>query len=686
MKTFVYGPAGSGKTSRGLQRLDDLIQFPTGGVLVYVPQRTLAEPYYDLIRTLAGGQPDVLTIGGLSRRMADLFWPMVAEEAGFAQPSAPPVFLNLETSQYFMAKVLEPLIQDGLFESVTINRNRLYTQVLDNLNKAALNGYDLQTLGERLKLGDIGDPEQTRIYQDAMLAAKTFRTYCLTHNLVDFSLQLNIFTRHLWIAGGLCQEYLIEQYPHLIADNLEETTPIEHDILREWLPHVESALLLYDTEAGYRTFLGADPDSAFGLRSACDEIIGLEAPDGRNPVFVNLIDRLGQSLKRQIQHQPGPLTLSELSESFVVTQSRFFPEMLDGVADTISALVADEGVPPSEIVVLSPFLSDALRYSLSEKLALRGIQARSHRPSRSLRDEPVSQALHTLALAGHPEWELIPSRFDLAYAFLQVFSGIDLVRAQLLAESVLGVHERMLALKPFGELSFEVRDRITYSVGERYDRLLGWLTEYQQQDLLPLDHFWGLLFGELLSQPGYGFHDVLSVGEVAANLIDSARNFRWMNEDMFEDYAALGREYLHMMQEGVIAAQYLRSWQAEDENTVLMAPAYTFLMRNKMVEYQFWLDIGSHGWHERIFQPLTHPFVLNRNWPIDRYWSDADEVERENDALFRLLTGLLRRCQSGVFLAMSDLSESGYESQGLMIRTLHNVYQQIALEAGGLNG
>ena len=99
MKTFVYGPAGSGKTSRGLQRLDDLIQFPTGGVLVYVPQRTLAEPYYELIRTLAGGQPDVLTIGGLSRRMVDLFWPMVAEEAGFAQPSAPPVFLNLETSQ-----------------------------------------------------------------------------------------------------------------------------------------------------------------------------------------------------------------------------------------------------------------------------------------------------------------------------------------------------------------------------------------------------------------------------------------------------------------------------------------------------------------------------------------------------------------------------------------------------------
>ena len=141
-----------------------------------------------------------------------------------------------------------------------------------------------------------------------------------------------------------------------------------------------------------------------------------------------------------------------------------------------------------------------------------------------------------LALVGHPEWGLVPTRFDLAYAFLQVFSGIDLVRAQLLAESVLVVNDRKLALKPYGELPFEVRDRITYSAGERYDRLVEWLGAYRQRELLPLDHFWGILFGEVLSQPGYGFHNDLSVGEVAANLIDSARNFRWMNEDMFMDY------------------------------------------------------------------------------------------------------------------------------------------------------
>jgi hypothetical protein len=78
-----------------------------------------------------------LTVGGLARRMVDLFWPLVAGPAGFAQPDTLPVFLTLETAQYYMAHLLRPLLDEGLFDSVVIDRNRLYSQVLDNLNKAA---------------------------------------------------------------------------------------------------------------------------------------------------------------------------------------------------------------------------------------------------------------------------------------------------------------------------------------------------------------------------------------------------------------------------------------------------------------------------------------------------------------------------------------------------------------------
>ncbi len=45
--------------------------------------------------------------------------------------------------------------------------------------------------------------------------------------------------------------------------------------------------------------------------------------------------------------------------------------------------------------------------------------------------------------------------------------------------------------------------------GERYERLRLWLEEYRQGKPAELDHFLSRLFGEVLSQPGYGFHDDL---------------------------------------------------------------------------------------------------------------------------------------------------------------------------------
>ena len=69
------------------------------------------------------------------------------------------------------------------------------------------------------------------------------------------------------------RDKLYRRYRHLIVDNVEEDTPLTHDLLRDWIPHTASALIVYDTDAGYRSFLGADARSAYELRSVCDEVV-----------------------------------------------------------------------------------------------------------------------------------------------------------------------------------------------------------------------------------------------------------------------------------------------------------------------------------------------------------------------------------------------------------------------------
>ena len=266
-RSFVFGPAGSGKTTAGIARLLSLLQqrIPGGEILVLVPQRSLATPYWEALHSseiYEGSSVSILTVGGLAQRMVDLFWPLIAAKAGFGAPDRPPSFLTLETAQYYIAQIIEPLLAEGHFDSVVMDRNRLYSQVIDNLNKAAVVGFSHQQIGELLSSAWSGKPEQKRIYEDAQHCATLFREFCLENNLLDFSLQLETFLNFLW-PDPICQEYLHRTYRHLIVDNIEEDTPAAHDLLQEWIPSFDSALVIYDEDAGYRRFLGADPEHAW---------------------------------------------------------------------------------------------------------------------------------------------------------------------------------------------------------------------------------------------------------------------------------------------------------------------------------------------------------------------------------------------------------------------------------------
>jgi hypothetical protein len=681
-KLFLEGPAGTGKTTAAVQRVLHMIDsgVPAGEILILVPQRTLATPYYDAVRqptTKPGLSVTISTIGGLAQRMVDLLWPLIAEDAGFGFPNLPPIFLTLETAQYYMASLVRPLLDQGYFETVSIDRNRIYSQILDNLNKAAVVGFAPTEIGERLTAAWGGQQSQERIYEEAQACATLFRQHCLAYNLLDFSLQLEVFTEHLW-PMPLCRNYLLGTYRHLVVDNVEEDTPVAHDILRDWLPKCESALLVHDQDAGYRRFLGADPESSHALSDLCDE--RLELDDS----FVTSTDlqSFGAQLGRSLHGLPltDPQDIRQVLE---YDYRRYHPEMLDWISESIIGLVHERGVAPGEIVVLAPFLTDSLRFSLMNRLEAKSIPVRSHRPSRALRDEPATQCLLDLAAISHPDWGIRPSRFDIAYALMQAIEGMDLVRAQLLAEIVYRVRDGRPTLTSFDQINPEMKERLTYVLGERFEKLRTWIDEYTAGPPAELDHFLSQLFGELLSQPGYGFHTNYDAGKVTSNLIESVLKFRWVTEGRASpEDKPLGQEYIEMVKDGVVAAQYIRSWQLQAEEAVLLAPAYTFLMANRPVDYQFWIDVGSAGWWERLNQPLTHPYVLSRRWPQGTEWTDGDEFDAEQQALYALTLGLIRRCRHKIYLGLSDLGEHGNEQRGRLLLAIQRILQNLPAEEG----
>lgn len=683
LKLFVSGPFGTGKTTTGVERMRYLLEqgVPADSILMLTPQRAMQEPFLDLLYSperVAGGEVTSSTMGGIARRMVDLFWPLAAEAAGFANPAQPPIFLSLETAQYYMAHIVRPLLDQGYFESVTMDRNRLYSQILDNLNKAAVIGFAPTQIAERLDAAYYGEPAQRRVYADAQDCAIRFREYCLEHNLLDFSLEMEVFSNILWSLPQV-REYLTRTYRHLIYDNVEEDNARSHDIMREWLPSFDSALLLFDSSGGFRFFLGADIETGASLLQLCDQQVELHESFVSSTDITYLRGELVKAIDPALNE---PSVVSERPDgsplSFV--QSRFYPELLDLVVGEIEKLVS-EGTPPNEIVILAPYLSDALRFSVTHRLERGGIPWRSHRPSRSLRDEPASHSLITFAALGHPHWNVQPPKFDVAYALMQSIEGLDLVRAQLLTEII--YRQRELTLSSFDEIMEDVQERITFTVGNRYSILRDWLVEYRQGTPLPLDHFFRKLFGEVLSQPGFGYHQDFDSVRVAGNLVESVKNFRQAMEPSFvgkdrPDFD-IGKEYIAMLDEGVIAASYFEAWRSENKNAVLVSPAYTFLMMNRPVKYQFWLDAGSRAWFQRLVQPLTHPYVLSRGWEPGRIWTDADDVQVSTQAMARLTSGLLLRCRERLYLGIAELGESGFEERGELLRA----FQKVLMESSG---
>lgn len=679
-KIFIEGPAGCGKTTVGVERMLHMMSsgIPGSSILVLVPQRLLGSPYAQALNTpgvVAGGMVNIVTISGLAQRMVDLFWPVVAEPAGFAYRDKPPTFLNLEASQYYMAHLVRPMFDKGVFDSVTIDRNRIYSQVIDNLNKAAVVGFSFQEIGERLKSAWLGEPGQAHIYEDAQTCATLFREYCLANNLLDFSLQVEVFWKYLW-KMPICKRYLIDTYRHLIVDNIEEDVPVSHDLLSDWLPQAASCLLIYDSEAGYRRFLGADPLGAHRLFKLCNETFIFEKS------FVNPpeIHSLSLHLKNALYRIPATIPNIDPRPALIHETHTYYPQMLDWVTEKIRLLIEDEGTSPRDIVVLAPFLSDSLRFSLVHRLETRHIPVKTHRPSRSLSEEPATFCLLTLASLAHPAWKAAPSKFDVAHSLMQAIDGLDLIRAKILTDIVYREREGFPSLSPFDQIIPSTQERISFVLGEKYDHLRLWLQEYQQTGSVELDYFISQLFGEVLSQPGFGFHSSFDMGQVSANLVNSIRQFRRVvGDNLAQAGVDLGKEYIQMVQDGIIAAQYLPSWQTQEENAIFIAPAYTFLISNYPVEVQFWLDVGNYSWAERLYQPLTHPYVLSRNWEVGKTWTDTQEVETNAQVLYALVFGLLNRCRQKIYLGLSEYNEQGYEQRGPLLQAFHRILQSLAL-------
>lgn len=677
---FVLGPIGAGKTTALWHRLLYLLNASVRGesILYLVPDRGVRdEMYAGLHRSAARphGRPTVVTFYGLARQMVDLFWPAVAESAGFAHPPREPLFLTYETSQFLMHQVVEPLLAQGYFDGLRVRPRRLTSQLLDNLNKAAINGFPHTEIGERLTRAHPG-AERARYFQQAQECANRFRRLCLARNALDVSLVVEVFHRHL-LQHPLFWAYFSRQFRHVLVDNLEETIPVEQDLLRRLLAGCDSATLAYDEGGGYRILLGIDPDGARMLQEECRAGMVLADRFVPQPALLTFSHWVQRALGEEGSGEASSPSAEAGVPPVHLTVCDYRSDMIAEMATRIAALV-EEGVRPAQIAIICPYADGVLRFGLEEALRRQGVPFNLMRRWFSLRDDAVVRGLLTWSALAHPKWGIAPSPRQLAEALHILIPDMDLSRAALLAEEVLRTGEPALAAEE--DIGRAARERVGFASTARYGFIQRWLSAYQGSPPMALDRFLGRFFDEVICGGDLWPRQWTDAYRACARLIESARKFRQAApafgiEDAESVEAALA--YVEMIQQGIVAARYVEPGE-DDTSVLLVTPAYAYLLENRSSDFQFWVDVGSSDWWRPPRQPLTNPIVLSRRWQAGNTWDVEMDVLLRDRLLSRMVDGLVRRCRRALYLFSSTVSTLGYPQEGPLLSAV----QQALMEEG----
>ncbi|MEE2657822.1 MAG: hypothetical protein VX733_04905 [Candidatus Latescibacterota bacterium] len=581
---------------------------------------------------------ELTTYYGFATRMVRLFWPDVATLLGFRQPDADPVMLTYETAQYLMRQVIAPRIREGFFDGLSLRPQRILSQLLDNLNKAAVNGYDATLVGGRLRDAWAGETDRLHYFDQAQVCIEEFREYCLRHNLVDVSLVVSGFDG--LAASDRFQAYLNSRFRHLVVEGMEETVPVAHDWIRRMLGELSSCLLVEREDGGYRTFMGVDPASARELRHDCDTVLDT-AHEWPSPTGAGLATTVSERLKLSVASIVGPVSgLQSIVGSYRA-------EMIDLVAAEVRRLIREEEVGAGDIAIVAPHADGVLRFLLSQALRAAEVDFVVVRRFESLREEPEVRASLALAALAHTGWSHRPHPADVAEAFVLALR-VDRLRALLLTRWTYdesGGYLRPLPVDHFDKHA----ERLGSATMERYEMLRQWLKAAASGEEIHLDHFFRRLFGEVMS----GVDVNNGSARLYARLIDSAKWFRQasLSIDHGAPSMSVSERYMEMVSEGIVAAAYENPFNESSLDSVLLvSPVHTYLMEERRSLVQFWLDLGSIQWWEPPHQPLTNPHVLARRWPVGQRWTDAMDYAARNRDLERIVRGLCMRAMGRIYL------------------------------------
>ena len=670
--SFLLGSVGTGKSTALQQRLLRLLEDgePAYTILILIAEPEHRLPYETAVMNAGSGPFADLKITPYSQMALDmvtLFWPLIARRSGFVSAHKPPTILTYDLAQLLMWRVVTPLLEEGAFADLRLKPQQIVSQVLDTLNRAALNSLTLDQAIERQITTWAGEKARLLDLRDAETAAREFRRICLQNSLLDLSLSIEVFDSQL-VHDPEFHRYFSERYRHLIVDNLEEQTPAGQNFVSSLLELTETTAIAYDVGSGYKRFMAADPMGARQFRNRCRSFFQFKESFLAPPEMASLANLV----ENYLLHTSKPTSGAE--EMIMNTiGGRYRREMVTNLIPHLVGLIED-GVPANEIAVIAPYLDGALRYSLTQALGQAKLPFRFLRRRSSPREEPRIRAWLTWLTLAHPEWQLKPTAYDVAEALTLSIFGLDPARAALITKFCYQEDEAQLL--PVEQLPESMIERAGEEILDRVEELRLWLIETEIDD--PIDFFLHSLFTEMLSERRFQPEPDVAGAAVCQWLVNTATRLRQASAAMgLKTPTEVGLTFIEGINQGLVSANPPDLGEPPDPNGITISTIYGYLLAGDPVRVQVWLETAATGWWDIPRQPLSNAFVLAQSYDPQNLWTMTEDFAIRNELLSRIVRGLTGRCSDGIILTNSDLDRRGILQDGPLWRGLQPVIKAV---------
>ncbi len=661
MSLIYTGPTGSGKTTMLLNKYKEIGSMQgTDRSLVLVKNAASKMDWRKKIDLKTMGMLNVYTYFSFVQSEISAYWPWIEIKLPRGYSTIEPTFMNVETSHFLMSKYVEKNRQyKDIFDYISATSAQIAVQLIDNLNQAAMNNLSLEELEKRLLIWAADDNEKITVLNEAIAIMKTFRKFCIDNRILDYSLMVDMYNKHLLLNKKYLKQ-LIGRFQYLLVDNLEKTVPSAQKLILFFLKNSQETYLTYNPEEGINKFFGGNAELAKEVFFPLCEVKVLEESYTSSVSARQLASSIYQSVFENKEMIDNDFIKKEIN-------SELRGDMLLETVKEILMLL-EQGVAPDQIAVIAPLVDKVMEFTLERYLTEQGYSFINLTRSKRLVDIPFSQALITLTLLANPEWST-----HLTYSSLQqtlsLVLKLDPIRSATLTDEIF---KNNMELPDLDEL--DLRSRIGFDNSVKYDYLQEWLVEKQEQNF-ELEHFFQLVFAELLSPLTPSQEDILACRQ----MIDSVTKFKRVIKN-FKDIPEekMGRHFINMIYNGTLAAEVLYNYPEEDKKIVLSTP-YKFLFSPDIdqVKYLFWLDISSENWFRSIAKELFNPYILSPQWKKKNNWDDQTDQELRKEQLIANLQSILSKSTDGLYIADSYLNSRGWEQEGQLYEWLQVVDQGV---------